>query len=165
MNYLLCLIFFMGGLWGSSKNSTKNEPLVTLYQNESYGVVQLMYWPKNFPAEPAYVAGSGFLIGREGYFVTAAHVLEHYDPNSKQTLVVTLRQREFGSSGMWFDVVEKDEKHDLVLCKIPSFSNMKEPHGRAANGRPADTFAPFVSLALSELHLFRDRRLLFLVSH
>jgi S1-C subfamily serine protease len=50
---------------------------------------------------------------------------------------------------MWFDVIEKDEKHDVALCKILYFSAMKEPVGKEAHGRPPDTFSPFVSLPIS----------------
>jgi serine protease Do len=63
------------------------------------------------------VAGTGFLVTPEGYFVTAAHVLQEYKPKSGQ-MTVGLRQRSGDIGGAWFDLIEKDEAHDLALCKI-----------------------------------------------
>ena len=98
--------------------------------------------------EPVNVDGTGFLIGREGYFITAAHVLQRYDAQTHR-LTAVIHQRKYGGAGMWFDVVEKDEKHDIALCKILYFSSMKEPKGKLLNGRAPETFSPFVSLPIT----------------
>jgi S1-C subfamily serine protease len=148
-NYAMCLCLLLGGLT-SAKNPIDKEPLVRLYSDESPGILQITFWPENFGQGDANanVDGTGFLVGREGYFITAAHVLQRYDARTHH-LTAVIRQREFGGFGMWFDVVEKDEKHDVALCKILYFSTMKEPKGKLANGRPAGTFSPFVSLPIS----------------
>ncbi len=62
------------------------------------------------------VVGTAFLVTPDGYFVTAAHVLQQYKPKSAQ-MTVGLRQRSGDISGLWFDVIERDEAHDLALCK------------------------------------------------
>ena len=70
------------------------------------------------------VVGTAFLVTPDGYFITAAHVLEQYKPKSAQ-MTVGMRQRSGDMGGVWFDVVEKDDAHDLALCKttvpLPKF--------------------------------------------
>jgi S1-C subfamily serine protease len=63
------------------------------------------------------VAGTGFLVNLDGYFVTAAHVLQQYDKVDRARMTVGITQRSGDTDGMWFDVIEKDEAHDLALCK------------------------------------------------
>jgi len=78
------------------------------------------------------VVGTAFLVTPDGYFVTAAHVLEQYKPKSAQ-LTVSMRQRSGDMGGVWFDLVEKDEAHDLALCKtvfpLPRFVARKDNPG------------------------------------
>jgi S1-C subfamily serine protease len=68
------------------------------------------------------VVGTGFLIDRNGHFVTAAHVV-----NVKQIdgidvrLTATIRQRSGDGVGQAFKVVELDPDHDLALCQIEEF--------------------------------------------
>ena len=45
------------------------------------------------------VVGTGFLVTPDGYFVTAAHVLQEYKPKSAQ-MTVGLRQRSGDISGL-----------------------------------------------------------------
>ena len=144
---LICLLLLLGQSMLQS-NSVDKEPLVRLYADEAPGILQITFWPENLGQENVNVDGTGFLVGREGYFITAAHVLQRYDANTHR-LTAVIHQRQFGGVGMWFDVVEKDEKHDVALCKILYFSAMKEPKGKSANGRPANTFSPFVSLPIT----------------
>lgn len=78
------------------------------------------------------VVGTGFLVAPGGYFVTAAHVLQQYKPKSAQ-ITAGLRQRNGSMSGLWFDVIEKDDAHDLALCKtvvpLGKFIESKENPG------------------------------------
>lgn len=52
---------------------------VQVAREDSPSIVQLAYWgedgkgPKDFNED-----GTGFLVGRDGYFVTAAHVLRRF---------------------------------------------------------------------------------------
>jgi len=108
--------------------------------NSNFAVVQLWYTSEN-PIN-MQVVGTGFLVAPDGYFVTAAHVLQLYKPNSAQ-MTLGVRQRSGDGSGRWFDVIEKDEAHDLALCKINGplkFVEQKENPG---------TETPVASLRLS----------------
>ncbi len=62
------------------------------------------------------VVGTGFFVTADGYFVTAAHVLEQYNSKSEQ-MTIGMRQRSGHVIGTRFDVIEKDDPHDLALCK------------------------------------------------
>ena len=115
--------------------------------NDSSAVVQLEYWGEGgtHPPHPT-VVGTGFLIGREGYFVTAAHLLARYKANSAQ-LTATTHQRDKNGIGVWFDVVEIDRGRDLALCKLKGFAPYKEPSGGT---RPKLSYRPITSLKVSE---------------
>src|SRR6266849_643543 len=84
--------------------------------NVDFAVLSVWY---NKPGDQVdmQVVGTGFLVTPDGYFITAAHVLQEYKPKSAQ-MTVGLRQRSGSISGAWFDLIEKDEAHDLALCKI-----------------------------------------------
>ena len=93
INYFLCLCLLLGGL-SSAKNPIDKEPLVRLYTEESAGVLQITFWPENLGQGDAKVNvdGTGFLVGREGYFITAAHVLQRYDATTHH-LTAVIHQR------------------------------------------------------------------------
>lgn len=120
---------------------------VEIASEDSSAVLQLEYWGEagTHPPHPI-VVGTGFLIGREGYFVTAAHVLARYKPNSPQ-LTATTHQRDKNGIGVWFDVIEMDRERDLALCKLKGFAPFKEPNGGT---RPKSTYRPITSLKISE---------------
>ncbi|HTR24437.1 MAG TPA: serine protease [Terriglobales bacterium] len=125
------------------------EPIssIQIAKDDSSAVVQLTYWGESGHHPDAFnVDGTGFLIGREGYFITAAHVLTRYKEGTAQ-LTATIHQRDRSGSGMWFDVVEVDKEHDLALCKISGFSVMEEPKG---GPRRRESFRDVTSLAISE---------------
>ncbi len=84
--------------------------------NVDFAVLSVWY---NKPGDQVdmQVVGTGFLVTPDGYFITAAHVLQEYKPKSAQ-MTVGLRQRSGDIGGAWFDLIEKDEAHDLALCKI-----------------------------------------------
>src|SRR5260370_5668044 len=84
--------------------------------NVDFAVLSVWY---NKPGDQVdmQVVGTGFLVKPDGYFITAAHVLQEYKPKSAQ-MTVGLRQRSGDIGGAWFDLIEKDEAHDLALCKI-----------------------------------------------
>lgn len=87
--------------------------------------------PPNHPPV-MQVVGTAFLVTPDGYFVTAAHVLQDYKPKTAQ-VTVGLRQRSGDGGGLWFDLIEKDEAHDLALCKttipLPEFKQHKDNPG------------------------------------
>jgi S1-C subfamily serine protease len=121
---------------------------VEIASDDSSAVLQLEYWGEGgaHPPHPT-VVGTGFLIGREGYFVTAAHLLARYKPDSPQ-LTATTHQRDKNGIGVWFDIVEIDREHDLALCKLKGFRPFKEPNGGV---RPKLSYRPITSLRISEV--------------
>jgi serine protease Do len=110
----LTLVFLIGSLPISAQNI--EAQLEHIAQNVEFAVVPIWY---SQPGDVVnmQVVGTGFLVTPEGYFVTAAHVLQEYKPKSAQ-MTAGLRQRSGDGTGAWFDVIEKDEAHDLALCKI-----------------------------------------------
>jgi hypothetical protein len=84
--YFAYLCLLIAGLFNLKGGPIDKEPLVRLYAEESPGILQITFWPdmtansdaaNNIPK--VNVDGTGFLVGREGYFITAAHVLQRYD--------------------------------------------------------------------------------------
>ncbi|HEY1529172.1 MAG TPA: serine protease [Candidatus Angelobacter sp.] len=117
-------VFFVVAILGSFLQAAAQDDvsrfekkLVETAQHVTPAVVPLFYSKINDQSSEFGVVGSGFFVNADGYFITAAHVLERYKPNSGE-LTVTFRQRDGNGSGLWFDVVEKDEQHDLALCKL-----------------------------------------------
>jgi len=144
----ICVLLTASLAGAASAEKPKGQlSLVQVAADDSPAIVQITYWGEDGQNPAAFtVVGTGFLVGRGGYFVTAAHVLEHYKSNSGQ-LSATLHQRDKNGSGRWFDVVERDSEHDLALCKLVAFQTQKEgPPGP----RPPSTFVPAASLAISE---------------
>ncbi len=114
VSILLC---YTGTLRGSQKGDLE-AALIRTSTDTQDAVISLTYWDRESHMH-SRVVGSAFFVNAEGYFVTAAHALELYKPNSSR-LTVTLKQRDAGGSGMGapFEVVEKDDQHDLALCRI-----------------------------------------------
>ena len=122
------------------------KKLVQAAHDVEYAVLPMMYWGEHGRhPEDARVVGTGFLINEQGYFVTAAHVLSLYEPNSSQ-LTATIRQKDGNGGGRWFDVVEKDERRDLALCKIKGYTP-HPPKSFVRDHPDADT--PFASLRVA----------------
>jgi S1-C subfamily serine protease len=70
--------------------------------------------------------GTGFLVDRDGHFVTAAHVANVKQINNVDVdLRVTIRQKSGDGTGVPFDIVELDTDHDLALCQIKGFKVYK----------------------------------------
>ena len=111
MKSLAVLFFLLVG--GHAQNV--EEHLKQVAYNSEYAVLSVYHWEKE-DLSKSFVVGTAFLITPDGYFITAAHVLEKYKPGTAD-LVVDLRQRSRDMAGVWFSVVEKDEAHDLALCK------------------------------------------------
>jgi serine protease Do len=127
MKTLLALVLIASGVFAQNIETQ----LKRVSNNVEFAVLPIWY---NAP-DPSFnmlVIGTGFLVTPEGYFITAAHVLEQYKPKSAQ-VTAGLRQRSGSGSGLWFDVIEKDEAHDLALCKttirLPKFVEQKENPG------------------------------------
>ena len=126
-----------------AKQNKRISP-IQIASDDSPAVLQLVYWGENGQDPGAFnVDGTGFLVGREGYFITAAHV--RYKASSGQ-LTATIHQRDKNGSGLWFDVVEIDSEHDLALCKLKAFNPMKEPRN---SPRPKASYHPVTSLVIS----------------
>src|SRR5260370_26586414 len=108
----LILILVTGPLPLQAQNA--EAQLKQVAYNVDFAVLPVWY---NKPGDQVdmQVVGTGFLVTPDGYFVTAAHVLQEYKPKSGQ-MTVGLRQRSGDIICAWFDLIEKDEAHDLALC-------------------------------------------------
>ncbi len=131
----------------SQRADAVEKKLMRRAHDVEYAVIPLMYWGAHGrEPEKAAVVGTGFLINEQGYFITAAHVLAVYEPNSGQ-LTATIRQKDGNSSGRRFDVIEKDDSRDLALCKIKGFT----PHfPKAMVADHPDAQTPFASVRVSD---------------
>jgi len=113
LRMVLTLLFLAGPVPLQAQNI--EAQLKRVAHNVDFAVLPVWYSQPGNPPN-MQVIGSAFLVTPDGYFVTAAHVLREYKPKSAQ-VTVGLRQRSGDISGIWFDVVERDEAHDLALCK------------------------------------------------
>ena len=101
---------------------TSKKKLIRAAHDVEWAVIPIMYWGEHGRhPENAGVVGTGFLINKEGYFITAAHVLSLYEPDSSQ-LTATIRQKDGNGGGRWFEIIEKDERRDIALCKIKGYT-------------------------------------------
>jgi S1-C subfamily serine protease len=122
--------------------------LAQVATESSPAIIQLTYWGEFGQSPERFnVDGTGFLVGREGTFVTAAHVLGRYRPSSGQMSVI-IHQRDKHGAGFWFDVIETDKDHDLALCQVKNFKPMKDPKAGSSQ-RPLSTYRPITSLKIS----------------
>ncbi len=138
---VLALILIVGSV--SLKAQNIEEELKRVAHNVEFAVLPVWYTQSGSGNQfSMQVVGTAFLVTPDGYFVTAAHVLQDYKPKSAQ-MTVGLRQRSGSGSGIWFDLIEKDEAHDLALCRtaIPlKFIERKDNPG---------TEQPIASLSVS----------------
>jgi S1-C subfamily serine protease len=113
------LFIFAVAHFATAKGDIESN-LIRVGVDAEHAVIDVTYWPDADNTQTRIIAtgvqGSAFLINSDGYFITAAHVLEHYQPNSAH-LTVSMKQRDGNGIGARFDVVEKDKAHDLALCK------------------------------------------------
>jgi hypothetical protein len=58
----------------ASTTSQKTITLEEVYEYDSPATLQIMYTPPNFPAQPPIIYGTGYLVGHQGYFITADHL-------------------------------------------------------------------------------------------
>jgi len=136
----LLLLAFVGSCLGKSASDIESR-LTAIGSDTAGAVLPITLW-RHDPIMAADVVGTAFLVTGDGYFVTAAHVLG-VEILKMGRLSVILKQRDGSGSGLSFDVIEKDESHDLALCKIENFVPMKS--GRA----PLDTDVPVATLDIS----------------
>ena len=135
------LFIFLTGLVPLKAQNLETQ-LKQIAYNVDFAVLPVWY---NAPGNQIsmQVVGTAFLVTPDGYFVTAAHVVEEYKPKSDQ-MTVGLRQRSGDMTGLSFDLIEKDEAHDLALCKIVV------PLGRFAENKDnPGTEHPVASLRVS----------------
>jgi hypothetical protein len=142
---LWCVVVLSAALATHAKQRQGLDP-VQLAADMTPAILQVTYWGEN-GRDPATfnVEGTAFLVGRDGYFVTAAHVLERHKAKTSQ-LTVTIHQRDKNSVGMWFDEIEVDRDHDIALCRITGFTPRKEPKEGPI---PKSAYKPITSLTIS----------------
>lgn len=118
MKFVLRIVLILVSLIGSYPLNAQNieRQLEQVAQHVNFAILSVWY-NQTEPRISAQVVGTGFLVTPDGYFVTAAHVLQQYKPDSAR-MTVGIRQRSGDGGGRWFDLIEKDEAHDLALCKI-----------------------------------------------
>jgi S1-C subfamily serine protease len=92
------------------------------------------------------VVGTGFLINDEGYFVTAAHVLSR---NIAEYNVALRVPENLGQWGESFDVVGKDSRLDIALCRIKGFDSLARMHPKPPPGVPHVNPPRYATLKLS----------------
>ncbi len=138
----------------------------------SDAVVPISYWIDHSApgqqdlAVASGVVGTGFLVDRQGDFVTAAHVvkIKEIGPAERRVkvrLTAIIRQRSGDGSGVSFTVLEVDEGHDVALCHIDSFRVFPPADSPTAKSQAQhlsekgalsieDVAHPFASLAISK---------------
>jgi S1-C subfamily serine protease len=117
--------------------------LIKAAADSEHAVLGVLYQKESDSAHFANVIGSAFLINADGYFVTAAHVLQPYQQISVLTVVMKQRDTDV-ASGVHFDVVDSDPQHDLALCKASPFM-VREPD----RANPKQTMFPISTLDVS----------------
>jgi len=101
------------------------------------------------------VVGTGFLIDRQGDFITAGHVIDSLNDlknNPKITnarLTVAIRQRDGNSGAREFTITGRDYDHDLVLCHLPGVAAVTPDKSHVPKNISATARQPFASLSIS----------------
>ena len=99
---VLALILIVGSV--SLKAQNIEGELKRVAHNVEFAVLPVWYTQSGSGNQfSMQVVGTAFLVTPDGYFVTAAHVLQDYKPKSAQ-MTVGLRQRSGSGSGIWFDL-------------------------------------------------------------
>jgi len=92
----LTLFFVAGGLPLSAQNV--EAQLKRVAYNANFAVLSM--WHNTMGDRPdMLVIGTGFLVTPDGYFITAAHVLQEYKPKTAQ-MTAGLRQRSGDGGGV-----------------------------------------------------------------
>ncbi len=94
--------------------------------------------------------GTGFLIDREGHFITAAHVVDTKQVGGVNvTLNAIVRQVDDSGMAQPFEVIEKDADHDLALCGVRNFKVFPWGKSPTSGQVPQRTLHPFASLEIA----------------
>lgn len=113
-------------------------------------------WSKPDSVKFAQVVGSGFIVDRNGHFVTAAHVVGTKTISGVAVrLTATIRQKSGDGSAQSFKILEIDTDHDLALCQIDAFKVFTPSQSPTAksiknNPIPVDATHPFASLKIAK---------------
>lgn len=123
---------------GSIVAQTIEQKFVKLADEKMSGVVAIDY--SAGPGIPQ-VVGTGFLLNQDGYFLTAAHVVENLNDGEIGMDLKNLPHRVTYQISLWgnkpnlpintaavLTVIEKDQFHDIALCKVEGLRNV--PNGR-----------------------------------
>lgn len=143
----ICLVFTQT-VFGSGK--TAGLQLPEIVQEDSPATVAIFHWAHDennqITLNGTGVIGTGFLVGRDGYFITANHIVETFKASE---LAVDIRDQADNSSGIHFDVIERDKDHDLALCKLQISRLFKKKDLKSPPDRPESSFHPATSLKVA----------------
>jgi hypothetical protein len=103
------------------------------------------------------VVGTGFLINKNGDFITAGHVIDSLNlykqsPKIKDAnLTARIRNREGDGSDRQFTIIDRDNDHDLVLCHVPGVNASHRRKSKLPKNISQTANQPFASLAISTM--------------
>jgi S1-C subfamily serine protease len=113
--------------------------------------------PQGLKHPEALVVGTGFLINRNGDFITAGHVIDSlnsYKGNPKITdarLTARIRQRDGSGGDRQFTITDRDDDHDLVLGHVPGVNAVTPEKSRMPKNISPLAAQRFASLAISRV--------------
>lgn len=133
----------------AAENPTERR-LKQLSKDIEYAVMPIMDWGEHYPSpnEMPTVIGTAFLLNKEGYFVTAAHVLANHKDKNPRVVVIT-RQADDNGMGSSFEEIERDTQHDLALCKMQTEPRSFDPAKLKPEFRRPGLRHPFATLHVS----------------
>jgi S1-C subfamily serine protease len=148
----LLSVFLLSVLLQSSVSpqSFAERRSIELARDADFAVLAIMFgMDSEHPGDSMYVVGTAFVVSADGYFVTAAHVLEQDKANSPQ-LTAVVRQRDGNGVGALFDVIDKDDAHDLALCRLKGRTQKIYLGSSEVRELPKSAETPYASLKISD---------------
>jgi S1-C subfamily serine protease len=136
------------------------DMVVGLAPTASEAVIPIQVWENIVETDgqthpDLLVVGTGFLIDKDGDFITAGHVVDalaeiQKDPKVRSAnMSAMIAQRQGGGGSMPFKITDRDADHDIVLCHLPFVHGLTPLKATFINGGNVDTAHPYASLAVA----------------